>query len=76
MSVLNNIKIELIIFILITICIFIFPNIDINIHNSFSKNEYINDVNLKLFFEDITEIGNSIWFFGISIIGFLTIFWR
>lgn len=74
MSVLNNIKIELIIFLLIAICIFIFPNIDINIHNSFSKNEYINDVNLKLFFENITEIGNSIWFFGISIIFIIFIF--
>ena len=74
MIVLNNIRVELVVFLLITIGIFIFPGIDISIHDYFVKNEYFNDVNVKLFFKNITEIGNSIWFFGISIVCIIFIF--
>ncbi len=53
--------------------IFILGNKNIGIYNLFY--EYIGSVNniyLKNFFIDITEIGDSLWFFILSILGFIT----
>ena len=68
----KKIKIELIILALLLIHIFILRNADIGIYNLFY--EYIgslNNIYLKNFFINITEIGDSLWFFVISILGFL-----
>ena len=68
----KKIKIELIILALLLVHIFILGNTDIRIYNLFY--EYIgslNNIYLKKFFINITEIGDSLWFFIISILGFL-----
>ncbi len=68
----KKIKIELIIIALLLIHIFILGNTDIKIYSLFY--EYIgslNNIYLKKFFVNITEIGDSLWFFVISILGFL-----
>jgi len=70
--VIKKIKIELIILALLLVHIFILGNTDIRIYNLFY--EYIgslNNIYLKKFFINITEIGDSLWFFIISILGFL-----
>ena len=68
----KKIKIELIIIALLLVHIFILGNTDIRIYNLFY--EYIgslNNIYLKKFFINITEIGDSLWFFVISVLGFL-----
>ena len=68
----KKIKIELIIIALLLVHIFILGNTDIRIYSLLY--EYIgslNNIYLKKFFISITEIGDSLWFFVISILGFL-----
>ena len=67
MSFLNNIKIELFIFLVILLSIFISFGLDGFVYNlvqSFDGASGI--VYLKLFFIKITELGSSAWYFGIS----------
>ena len=75
MSLLVNIKVELFLLIIVFTSIFLFPELDISLYNfflDFDKN--INNEYLKDFFVDITELGNSAWYFGISLF-FLIIFY-
>ncbi len=68
----KKLKIELIIIALLLVHIYILGNADIGIYNLFY--EYIgslDNVYLKNFFINITEVGDSLWFFVISILGFL-----
>ena len=70
----KKIKIELIILALLLVHIFILGNTDIGIYNLFY--EYIgslNNIYLKKFFINITEVGDSLWFFVISILIFFNI---
>jgi len=68
MSFLNHIKIELIFFLILVINIFIFRSLDIDIHNFvsgyFQKQE--NDYLIN-FFINITQLGDSVWYFILSI---------
>ncbi len=74
MSLLVNIKVELFLLIIVFTSIFLFPELDISLHNFFLDfNKNINNEYLKDFFVDITELGNSAWYFGISLF-FLIIF--
>ena len=69
MSVFRNIKIELIILIIITLNVFISFNLDLGLYNFFQNfNNNLNNIYLKEFFIDITELGNSVWYFGICVL--------
>ncbi len=75
MSIFNNIKFELLILSLITVSIFITFGPDLFFYNYFNElDQNIDSVFLKDFFKDITRLGDSFWYFIISIIGF-TIFY-
>ena len=68
----KKIKIELIIIALLLGHIFILGNINIGIYNLFYEHfGSVDNIYLKKFFINITEIGDSLWFFIISILGFL-----
>ena len=72
MSVFNNIKIELVILLIVTVSIFTFSNIDFEIHklvNETSENLYLIE-----FFKNITSLGSSLWYFGISFFFIVVIF--
>ncbi len=72
MSVFNNIKIELVILFLISISIFISPSLDYKIYYFFNViNKDVENVFLKDFFVQITKLGDSSWYFAISVIGFV-----
>ncbi len=66
MTILKNIRLELILF--ITLCLFAYssPKIDIFLFDFFLETNlnFKND-NLKNFFVNITELGNSLWYFVI-----------
>ncbi len=69
----KKIKIELIIIALLLGHIFILGNINIGIYNLFYEHfGSVDNIYLKKFFINITEIGDSLWFFILSILGFLT----
>jgi len=69
MSVFRNIKIELIILLIITLNVFISFNLDLGLYNFFQNfNNNLNNIYLKEFFIDITELGNSVWYFGICVL--------
>ncbi len=75
MSLFNNIKIELIFFLIIILNVFISFNLDLGIYNFFlDLNKGVESVYLKDFFVDITELGNSFWYFAISIIFIIVLF--
>ncbi len=72
MSFIRNTKIELVIFLIIALNIYQSFNIDLVINNySIDINKSTSSAFLKEFFINITEIGNSFWFFGIIIFFFL-----
>ena len=69
----KKIKIELIIIALLLGHIFILGNTNIGIYNLFYEHfGSVDNIYLKKFFINITEIGDSLWFFILSILGFLT----
>ena len=69
MSVFKNVKIELAIFLLILFNIIISYKLDISLYNFFLNINYGDGrVYLKEFFINITEIGDSFWFFSICLI--------
>ena len=68
----KKIKIEIVIFILLLISVLFIKNIDIEIYKFFSQLNYGKDTKyLKSFFVNITELGNSLWYFIILILLFL-----
>ena len=70
MGLLNNIKIELVILLLVTFSIFITFDLDYIFYNYFKEyGETNGGIYLKKFFVDITVLGSSLWYFAISIIG-------
>ena len=71
MSLFKNIRIELLVLLIISLNVFISFNLDLGLYNYFKDfNKNPNNVYLKEFFEDITRLGSSSWYFSISIIGF------
>ncbi len=72
MSIFNSIKFELLILALITLSIFASFNLDLFFYSYFiNLSKWVNGVFLKEFFSEITELGNSSWYFSITIIGFV-----
>ena len=68
----KKIKIELIIIALLLVHIFILGNTDTRVYSLFYEYvDSLNNIYLKKFFINITEIGDSLWFFIISVLGFL-----
>ena len=68
MKAIKGIKTELILFITITFVVLTSYKIDIRINEIISKTlEYSQTVYLKDFFKNITELGNSAWYFILSI---------
>ena len=68
MGVFNNIKIEIVIFLILSLIVFITFKLDNTFYSFFFEiNKGSGDIYLKEFFVDITELGNSAWYFGISI---------
>ncbi len=75
MSVFNNIKVELSIFLIIIFVIFLPYNFDLILHKYFEITDYgSGGIYLKKFFVNITELGNSGWYFGISFFCVLILF--
>ena len=71
MSLFKNIRVELFLFLIISLNVFISFNLDLGLYNYFKNfNSSLNSVYLKEFFEDITRLGSSSWYFAISIFGF------
>ena len=71
MSLFKNIRVELLVLLIISLNVFISFNLDLGLYNYFKDfNKSLNSVYLKEFFEDITRLGSSSWYFAISIIGF------
>ena len=71
MSLFKTIRVELLVFLIISLNVFISFNLDLGLYNYFKDfNKNLNSVYLKEFFVDITRLGSSSWYFAISIIGF------
>jgi len=65
-------KIELSIFAILLLSIFVSNNIDIGLYNTFNKfSNSPNNIYFKEFFIKITELGNSFWYFLILLIIFI-----
>ena len=72
MSILNKVKYELLILILLTISIFFSFNVDLWFYSYFHDiNKNFTGFFLKEFFISITKLGSSSWYFAISFIGFV-----
>ena len=68
MGVFKSIRIELTILILLTLSIFISFSLDLSTYNYFENfNNNPNNRYLKEFFTNITELGDSVWYFSICI---------
>jgi len=75
MGVLNNIKTELVILLIITLYIFFSIDFDVGINNHLNNlKENHNIKYLFQFFSDITELGDSLWYFGICMVGIILFF--
>ena len=71
MGAFKKIQVELIFLFVITFSLFISFNLDLSFYIYFKNfNENPNNIYLKNFFVEITRLGNSSWYFTLSIIGF------
>lgn len=71
----KNIKFELAIILILILNIFITSTQEIKIYKKISSLDFnLSNKHLNIFFNNITEIGNSFWFFSISILGYLVCF--
>ena len=62
-------KIELIVLGILVLNIFVSYNIDIGFYNLFNDfDNSLQTIHLKQFFVQITDLGNSIWYFAVSIL--------
>tara|TARA_Y100000590_G_scaffold469441_1_gene657018 strand:- start:2288 stop:3619 length:1332 start_codon:yes stop_codon:yes gene_type:complete len=65
---LKNIKIEILIIAVLFLNVFVSYNLDLGFYNYFSYfKDSLQKIYLKKFFEDITILGDSLWYFLISI---------
>ena len=68
----KNIKIELVIIGILILNIFLSTNIDIGLNKAFKNFDGLsNNIYLKSFFTNITELGDSLWFFLLSLLGYI-----
>ena len=83
MIVFKNIRFEIIIFSLVTIFIFLSNELDLLIKNFFdrlndspiiSKSSLFGNIYLEMFFINITELGNSFWYFSLILFLFIIFF--
>ena len=75
MSIFKSIKFELLILVLITLSIFASFNLDLFFYNYFiNLSNWASGIFLKEFFSEITKLGNSSWYFSITVIGFVVFF--
>ena len=75
MSILNKIKYELLILLLLTVSIFFSFDTDVWFYSYFLDiDKNFNGVFLKEFFINITKLGSSSWYFSISFIGFIVFY--
>ena len=71
----KKIKFELIVIIILILNIFLSSTLEIKVYKKINAFDFtLNNKHLNIFFNNITEIGNSLWFFLISICGFLLFF--
>ena len=71
----KNLKIEISIFGLLLLIIFIPANIDVSLHKIFSDfSNSLNNIYFKEFFINITELGSSFWYLLVSLIFFVFTF--
>ena len=72
MSIFNSIKFELLIFVLVTLSVFVSFGSDLWFYNYFLNiDEKVSGVFLKEFFKEITRLGSSSWYFIITVMGFV-----
>jgi len=75
MSLIKNIRFELVVLLIISLNVFISFNLDLGLYNYFKDfNNNLNSIYLKEFFGGITRLGSSSWYFVISIIGFSVVY--
>ena len=75
MGVIKNIRIELIVLGVIFLNVLVSYNIDIGLYNYFAKFGYgPGSVYLKEFFRNITNLGDSLWYFLTFVILFFSTF--
>tara|TARA_B100000575_G_scaffold293658_1_gene305799 strand:- start:7819 stop:9153 length:1335 start_codon:yes stop_codon:yes gene_type:complete len=75
MSILNKLRIEILLFFVITLNVVTTLNVDLTVSNFFNKfTKKYNNLHLENFFINITEMGNSFWYFTISIFFVIILF--
>ena len=67
---LKIIKVEVLIILALFLSIFISHNVDIDFYNhiTYYYKSFFQQIHLKNFFENITTLGDSLWYFVISIL--------
>ena len=67
--------IELAVIFLLILNIFVSSNVDLGIYAAFKNfNSFLNNIYLKKFFINLTELGDSLWYFLISFCGYVLCF--
>ena len=83
MSILKKIRFEVVLFLLITTYTFISLDLDIGIKNLFERINYspvistsslYGNIYLEKFFINITELGNSFWYFSFIILSLIILY--
>ena len=74
--VIKKIKLELIVLVCLFLSIFLSTNLDLGLYNKFNGlQNSLNNLYFKKFFIDITVLGDSLWFFVLSVfLFFLSLF--
>ena len=65
----KKIKIEILILIVLTFGVFLFHNLDVHINTSLK--DFFQHIYLKKFFKQITLLGDSLWYFILSVVVFI-----
>ena len=76
--VIKKIKLELIVLVCLFLSIFLSTNLDLGLYNKFNGlQNSLNNLYFKKFFIDITVLGDSLWFFVLSVfLFFLSLFFK
>ena len=68
----KKIKIELFVFVLLLVNVFIFSGIDISLYKKFKEfNNSLDNIHFKEFFINLTVLGDSLWIFVLCFVGLL-----
>ena len=65
----KKIQIEILLLIVLTFGVFLFHNLDAHIHASLK--DFVQHIYLKKFFKQITVLGDSLWYFVLSVLIFI-----